>query len=478
VLTFLAFALPAALFFSHPSCFWNFDGVACASALELGNPLFFFHSNHLLYGFLGFGFWKLVMLFTGPVRALPVLQVFTSLLASVGLAGLYRVLIRIGQDRLIALLSVCAVASTAVVWMWSIEVQVYPLALLGLAWATDALFQNDSPARARNTGLWHALAILGHLATVLWVVPAVYWFWSEPGRTTDKKRRTIITYLLWTGTPVLLAYACVLGRVVLPSHHAWASPWVWLEGSAGLTTDRHWRWHGYGWRGPAIWTMTTLRFFWGSLWPYAQQAVTGKVWGLTALSIGGWVGFLGLSLRSSQKRTLWFCGAWLAAFGLFFWTWEPQTECYRLTDAIPLAVLLALGASYIPQRVIAWSALAVLVISTVAVNATTRIVPMANSDLNAAYAQVRMLEQRTPPNTLYFSSGGPPWIYLLYFTGRNAWNWNSEGGHRFLQHVENEKGRPPIVIQSSAWQDDTTRPLVAGRRWAPVSADLPWLQLQ
>ena len=39
---------------------WNFDGVACAAALELGNPIYYFHANHLLYGFFGALFWKAV----------------------------------------------------------------------------------------------------------------------------------------------------------------------------------------------------------------------------------------------------------------------------------------------------------------------------------------------------------------------------------------------------------------------------------
>ena len=99
----LALAVPLALYVGLPSCLWNFDGVACAAALELGQYSYLFHADHLLYGFLGYLFWKAVGLHVGISRALPALQLFTSLLSALGLVGVYRILFPILKQRWIAL---------------------------------------------------------------------------------------------------------------------------------------------------------------------------------------------------------------------------------------------------------------------------------------------------------------------------------------------------------------------------------------
>ena len=70
------------------STFYNFDGVACAIAVELGDLRHLTHGNHLAYGLLGWawtGVWRLLG-FTGP--ALLCLQVLNSLLGGLG-AGLF-----------------------------------------------------------------------------------------------------------------------------------------------------------------------------------------------------------------------------------------------------------------------------------------------------------------------------------------------------------------------------------------------------
>src|SRR5260221_1232384 len=124
MISFLAFSLPLALYWAYPSALWNFDGVACAAALELGNPFYLFHANHLLYGFLGYGFWKLIGSPLGLIRALPALQFFTSLLAALGLLGLYRLLLALLKNNVSALLLTCGLSVTAAFWVWSVEAQV------------------------------------------------------------------------------------------------------------------------------------------------------------------------------------------------------------------------------------------------------------------------------------------------------------------------------------------------------------------
>ena len=37
-------------------------------------------------------------------------------------------------------------------------------------------------------------------------------------------------------------------------------------------------------------------------------------------------------------------------------------------------------------------------------------------------AAVGNLAKLSPDKSLYLTTGGTPWIYLLYFSGRSAWN--------------------------------------------------------
>ena len=78
----------ALLYLCFHSTFYNFDGVACAIAVELGDLRHLAHGNHLAYGLLGWawtGAWRLLG-FTGP--ALLCLQVLDSLLGGLA-AGLF-----------------------------------------------------------------------------------------------------------------------------------------------------------------------------------------------------------------------------------------------------------------------------------------------------------------------------------------------------------------------------------------------------
>ena len=421
---------------------WNFDGVACAAALELGNPLYFFHANHLLYGFLGYGFWKLLGLPLGLVRVLPALQVFTSLLASLGLVGVYRLNLSLLKNQMSALLLTLALSVTAAFWVWSIEAQVYTLGFFPLAWATYVLLEYVGAHKYIWVGLLHAAAILGHMMHFLWVVPALYWMWDHPNAI----RRYLKVLFLATTIP----YVLVLAYVIAPRRDV-AHILIWLKGSAGLTSDRSWAWHFPGKTGPWIWLKSTVPALWGNFWPYGDIQVTTGLVILAAISI---LVFLTCLLRSWTKRheKEWkFSCLWLAVYGLFLSTWEPSTLCYRMTDIIPFGILLALGLK-------AWRAPSQIFFaslffgSTLVLNLYSRILPMHDISRNRVYQDTLSLSKISSPNSLYITSGGLPWIYLLYFTGRTAWNAGSFRPDSLTEEITRQKrSRPVYVLKGSSW---------------------------
>ncbi len=422
---------------------WNFDGVACAAALELGWPVYLFHANHLLYGFLGDVFWKVIGSPLGIARALPALQLFTSLLAALGLVGLYRVLRSVLKNDLCSLLLTWGLAVSAAFWVWSVEAQVYALGFLPLAWATYVLFESQSEKNYLWVGLLHAGAVLGHLMHVLWAVPAIYWMWGKPKAI----RSYLVTFALATAIP----YALVLLLVVAPGRDL-AHILIWLKGSAGLTPDRSWAWHSAGWTGPWQWLRSTVPALWGSFWPYGNASVRTTLWVLSAVSIGLALAFLVRSGKEGFGRWMRFSAIWLATYGLFLSTWEPTTLCYRMTDIIPLGILFALGLKTwrVPVQILLAS---LFLASTLAVNLACRILPMHDAGRNATYQETLTLSKISPPNSLYISQGGPSWIYLLYFTGRTAWNAHLLAPGELQARIAKEKKNRPVYYQDGiAWK--------------------------
>jgi len=472
-MTSLAFLFPFLFFAAWPSRMWNFDGVACAAALELGKSIYFFHSNHLLYGFLGYVFWKPLPYSLLP-RALPALQLFTSLLSAGAMVGVYQLLKRILDERRLALALTVGLSLTAVVWVWSIEAQVYALGFLALAWATAELFKPESSAKWRRIGWLHAGAILGHIVHVLWIIPAIYWLTRE---NTVEQRRKIRDYglrlALGVGIPYLLVVFYMLGIKV--NLHWFAK---WLLGSASLNPNSLFAWHFAGVGAPLEWLWVTPRIFWGSFWPY-HVVPTGLVWITTGFSIATLVMLLGFSWKHHRAKPWVFSVLWLAVYGVFFWTWEPRTECYRLTDVIPYGILLALGLKSLRRPALQWGCVAVLAATFAVINIQTRVIPMHQASNNALYQEILTLEAATPTNSLYLTAGGPRWIYLLYFTGRSAWNVQtfSRNPEFLRREISRHKTGIPVYINAEAL------PLGSAPQWLPPGnlkqvGSIPWMQLQ
>jgi hypothetical protein len=457
---------------------WNFDGVACAAALELGNPVYYFHADHLLYGFVGMLFWKGFSFF-GLHRALPALQLLTTFLSVGGLVGLYYLLEFILADGGAALLTTLWVGVTAVVWVWSLEAQVYALGFLAIAWTTWKLIQPGAAKKWLWVGFGQALAVLGHVLHILWVVPALYWLSAETLPPQAKRFRNLYHYLGALALGVGIPYLLVLGLVIIPHHPYWLWVKTWLLGSAALTLDRTFQWHAAGWVGPWLWAKTTLRFFWGSFWPYAQTPISRSDQLLTATSGLGVLTLLGLSLRR-RHQTLWvFSLLWLLAYGAFLSTWEPLTECYRMSDAVPIALLAALGLQSLNQRKVRWGLLGLLGATTLIVNLGTRIRPMNQADNNTAYTEITKLTRATPEQSLYLTPGGLSYIYLLYFAGRSAWNLPFVSAHNpsWKSEVARHHRFEPVYIQCSAI-GEATQPWTSSYQLVPVGQNLPWMRLQ
>jgi hypothetical protein len=361
-----------------------------------------------------------------------------------------------------------------VFWVWSLEAQVYALGFLGLSMATMALFQPDGPEKWRTVGLAHAFAVCGHIFHLLWALPALYWLWKTSG-DTSQRRKNGVAYVSWLLCGVLVPYVLVTAFVIIPRHPQ--THWVmrWLLGSAALSGEFHWI-HS-GWKAPLQWAYTTLRLFWGSLWPY-HRSVPVWCWVLTGISAAGYLTLFGRSLARKADLKWRFSMLWLGVYAVFFWTWQPWTECYRMTDIIPLAILLALGLQTIPTGAYRTGVILTVLLTTAAVNFATRIEPMNRISENALYQDVHKLSDLTPENSIYLTLGGSTWIYLLYFTGRTALDLHSDNNTLRVRGDHSAHGAQNVYIENEAIASPLARSWIEAHKLEPVGNHLPWMRIQ
>ncbi len=392
----LAVGTAASLFFlAFHSTYYNFDGVACAVAVDLGNPRYLAHGNHLLYGLAGFAFDRAWRLFGYRGPALLVLQTLDSLLGGATVAAVWRLLAR-ARARPLARIAACAgLALSQAFWLWSLEAQVYMLSALFLVLAaTQALEPSPRPGRL---GFWHAMACLGHVGAVMFWPASAYALW----RSRAGRRGALACAGAWTLT-LGAAYAAAGAFFVKPSGFADAR--VWLLGSAALKVDHSFTWYGgYSWSGLKDWAVMSSRIF-------SDSGLLG-LGGLALAALGAW-----RSRRGHEVRTVLL---WLAGYAVLFTSWQPSIMVYRVVDLPALWILTALGLSAAGPALL--GAAAVFVAALGVFNWRAAIAPACDPARNAVYEDSLWIGGVTPDDAWIVSSGLYQ-VYAPYFAHRRPLN--------------------------------------------------------
>lgn len=439
LLPLLLGGLAAMLYLAQPSSFFNFDGVACAIAVELGDLKHLAHGNHLGYGLAGLAFDRLLRAagFEGP--AIASLQALDSLLGALGVGLFCRLLLRrVGAKPLEAAAASAALAVSYAWWFWSLEAQVYLLGAVFLLLAADeALAEEPRPALV---GLYQGAAILGHVGHLMFAPAALFLLVSRRGR------RAAFSYAAGGTAVVVLAYAAAAFWCVQPRDLAELRSW--LLGSAALSVDRSVTWYTRDTLSNLKdWSAMTLRVF--SDWTMAEP------WGrLPCMALGAAGVGAALSGLVSGSRTSRALGLWVFGYALLFASWQPYTIVYRVSDAPALVALAVLG---LRKRggaaaLAAWAAAALLV------NGAAAVAPRASSDRNEAL-QEALWASRVVPEGGWVVANGLGQVYVPYFAGRRPLNMRylPEGDvlRKRLAELEaagEEVYAPPSILAEPQWR--------------------------
>lgn len=401
----------AAMFFavllfnlSLRSVFFNFDGIACAIAVELSDFKHLVHGNHLAYGVVGWCFDKLWRLFGYQGQSVLVLQVLDSVLGAAGAAVFSSLLRRMGRGEREAVLGAAALAVSHAWWFWSLEAQVYMLgALFAALAAREVLSEKPRPALV---GLWHAGAILGHVGHLM-ALPALLFV-----LTRKRNPREAFPYLNSLSVAVAIPYICAGLFAVQPQNINDFK--LWLLGSAALTTDRSFQWHSIPLaQALPAWTGMTLRIF-------------TEFVGRQGLAWAAGVALAGLPLLAAARaaadrtRESLFWLLWLAGYAVLFIAWEPYTIVYRVSDLLALWALATLGLKALPARLrqgalIAWTAAAL------AFNLAYVVRPAADPANNPDLVEAEWTKISAPEHAWILANGRGA-VYIPYFTARRPVN--------------------------------------------------------
>lgn len=386
------------------SLFFNFDGVACAIAVELSDFKHLVHGNHLAYGVVGWCFDRLWRIFGYQGQSVLVLQVLDSILGAAGAAVFASLMRRMGRGERESVLAAAALAVSHAWWFWSLEAQVYMFgALFAALAAREAL--SDKP-RPSLVGLWHAGAILGHVGHLM-ALPALIYI-----LTRKKGRREAFPYMCSLFVAVAIPYICAGLFAVQPS--SFHELRLWLLGSAALTTDRSFLWHSIpltqalpAWAGMTLRVFTEFVGRQGLAW---AAGVALAVLPLLAAARG--------AADRSRESVFWLL--WLAGYAVLFIAWEPYTIVYRVSDLLALWALATLGLRTSPPRLRA-GALAAWTAAAFAFNLAYVVRPAADPANNPDLVEAEWTKLAAPADAWILANGRGA-VYIPYFTARRPVN--------------------------------------------------------
>ncbi|MBI4347862.1 MAG: hypothetical protein HY553_13480 [Elusimicrobia bacterium] len=404
-----------ALYLLLPAARYNFDGVACAIAVELGEARHLVHGNHVAYGVLGwFAHWLLKLFgYQGP--AVVSLQALSSALGALGVAGLCRLLLNFGVAPPLAAAAAAGLAVSRLYWTWSLEAQVYPLGGALLVWCAAELCRpkssgaeprwagarwgyGDRRPRPFVAGLLHAGSVLGHVGNMMFAPAA--WFCLPDA---SSRRR----YALGLGAGLAAGYLAAVALFVRPE--GLFELRSWLLGSTALSVDRRFMWLG-------AWSLE--RF--GHWIRVSLELASGS--SSTGLALWAAAGFGAWAARRERPQAVRLALWWLAGYALLYTNWQPMTVVYRYTDvpALWLLVACAVEAARAPTG-LAGAGLACFVAYLGVWNAGASVVPGSRPELNADLQRALWLSRETPENA-WVVVHATEQVYVPYFARRRPLN--------------------------------------------------------
>lgn len=402
----LAFVLCLAGYLPTLTHAHTFDALSYALDVDTKPWQELFHPHHLAYGPLGALVRAVAQVLGWSGSAVVPLQVTNALAGALGVA-LFAVLVARITDR--AALAVCGavlLGGSYAYWYYAVEVEVYTIAALFLVaclWLLVRLVRSPTAGLCVQLGLFQGLAVLFHQTNVLLCVPvAAALLLCDDGAGCWWRVR----WRLWLA--YLLPLAALVGGTYLlvgfgiSGFRSWVEFMQWNTAYARM-----------GWWGGPIGGQNWLKFGRGISSTLAHPH--GALIALLLLAL------LVCYLRPlvQQQRRLVLCLAlWLAAYGAFFFWWEPDNAEFWIASLPPafLLLLLALDAAGPRAQPGLWLTLTAGL--TMVAGNYDAVVRRGSGAYTPQLAIGQALAAQSQPGDLLLVPDGLQALYLRYYEGR------------------------------------------------------------
>jgi hypothetical protein len=408
-----------ALYLAPLSRAYVFGGLARAMPIEAGIFRGLFNGNFLLYGLAGWCFHNLLGLFGARPLAVVSLQIMDAALGGAGLWLFFHCARRLGAGRPAAALWTIFLGLSLGYWSWSTDAQDYIFStfLLEAHFLALLLRADGRKVPAWVLGLIHGLCVLGHIVNVLAGLVGLWFLLGEKGAG---RRRAVLEYVGASVALVGFSYALALGLAVRPADAGAA--WRWWLGSLQHRESALW---AHSLRGLWRWARMTLNIlvslvrslvsFWSGACLSAAR-VLAVLLGLRFLAVLR-------DLKGARRAAAGACGLWLVVYAAVFSSWQPDTMVYRVSDLVPLVVLLMLGVEGGPGAGTWRAAAALCAVLMGAGNYDAEIQPRTVLANNERLSRMEFIRDKTPEAawvTAAEADAGGDELYIPYFAGRRA----------------------------------------------------------
>lgn len=405
------------------------EGLARAIPIELGQFHSLFNGNYVLYGFLGNCFHHLLRAVGYSGLAVGSLQIMDGLLGGCGIFVFFLILRRLRASCFSAFVWSAVLAFSFGYWHWSTEAEDYIFStfLLTLNFLFLLLYLEDTLRSPVLLGALHALAVMGHIINGVFA-PVVLWFlycshprsWKGPA----------LRYLVSAALMILAVYSSIFWFILRA--RTWPRALAWVLGDAGMGTSL--RWHGsLHWLGLWQWIRTTLNVFVS----FAPSFRAPPAWTFSLALLPLACALLAVHcaavvlhrrrIAGDDRSVAVACVLWVLLYALIFTSWEPGTLVYRVSDLVPLCVLLFLGSrawqetpgasgAFAPRL-----AAAAFAVCLCAGNLGSEIYPLSFASNNPRLVHMAFLKDHTPAGSWIAGDGGDE-INIPYFAARNPVN--------------------------------------------------------
>ena len=422
-----------ALYLAFPTKVYYWDGIVFAQAIEdaASANISLAHPNHLIYNFVGYGFYKLLRGFGADVRALTALQILNSILSATSATILFLIL----RDTLRSIyFSVCLTllfALSATWWKFSTDANAYVPSVLFLL-VSFYLVLPDRKPRPLLLALTFFVAMCFHQLAVIAFPVFALGVYLQDGALAIKRRFANASVFAVASVGLIVAtYALVFYAATGSMNVARLLRWTASYSPDADTRFSLWSNLMYSLRGE-------VRLFFGgrmSLLRGLMNPVVMLLLVLLAVAVLMLVPAVGWNLASlrrrwrdirlspRQKTVLLLALLWSVVYLIFLFFWLPQNTFYRLFYLPALILILGLALSAFPQLSERRTyATALFVIAVALANFLFLIYPSSHVENNPPLEfALRMKREWSPGTIIYYGAQNSDAELVRYFNPGTQW---------------------------------------------------------